>query len=520
MAVSSVRRRALFAAALGVAIPALLLAVVAVLLTFRIVRSVQNDTVRYNRYLGQQVAGSFELELMDHLRRSIAPAERVARDGGSLPQVMEALAGEGSEFIGPHFVPVDELSGYSLIIVEAQPLIFAAGEGVRQGQYFTGLLLRQPDGNVIGTGGWWVSPEDFVRRHFDSVLRERLPGDPRMYGGIELTRRASIEVVDERGRRLGRLREPGDLQTSRVEPMAGPFEHLGVRVAVAPDSPVVWIGRFLALELAFIATMGLLVLIAVAFGYRYIVRQLELAGMKAGFVSNVTHELKTPIAMIRLAVETLEMRRYQSEEEERKFLGIIDRETTRLHGLVENILDFARLEAGRGIFKFDRVDLRQVAQSAIESLRPRLEHLGFGLEVDLPEDLPLVRADATAMTHCVLNLIDNAVKYSRQRREIRVFASARNGWVTLSVSDRGIGIAPGDRKRIFEKFVRLENGLVHDVRGAGLGLSLVDQIMRAHGGRVEVQSAMGEGSTFSLVLPVAGPVADERPESASARTGT
>src|SRR6185503_12533009 len=150
MAVSSVRRRALFAAALGVAIPALLLAVVAVLLTFRIVRSVQNDTVRYNRYLGQQVAGSFELELMDHLRRSIAPAERVARDGGSLPQVMEALAGEGSEFIGPHFVPVDELSGYSLIIVEAQPLIFAAGEGVRQGQYFTGLLLRQPDGNVIG----------------------------------------------------------------------------------------------------------------------------------------------------------------------------------------------------------------------------------------------------------------------------------------------------------------------------------------------------------------------------------
>lgn len=520
MAVSPVRRRALFAAALGVTIPALLLAAVAVILTFRIVRSVQNDTVRYNRYLGQQVAEAFELELMDHLRRAIGPAERVARDGGGVPAVIEALAAEGEEFVAPHFVAVDDLNNYSLIIVEALPLIYAPGEGRRVGQYFTGLLLRQPDGNVIGTGGWWIEPGDFVRRNFDSVLRERLPSDPRMYGGIELTRRASIEVVDEGGVRLGRLREPGDLRTARTEPMAGPFERLGVRVAGGPDSPVVWIGRFLALELAFIATMGLLIIAAVLFGYRYIVRQLELAGMKAGFVSNVTHELKTPIAMIRLAVETLEMKRFKSPDEERKFLGIIDRETQRLAGLVDNVLDFARLEAGRGIFKFDRVDVTQVAASAIDSLKPRLEHLGFRLDVDLPEGLPPARADATALTHCVLNLLDNAVKYSRQRREIRVAAGARNGWVTLSVADRGIGIAPGDRRRIFEKFVRLENGLVHDVRGAGLGLSLVDQIMRAHGGRVEVQSAMGEGSTFTLALPAAGPVEDERPEGASARTGT
>jgi len=460
------------------------------------------------------------MELMDDLRRAIAPAERVAREGSSAAAVMRTLAGEGEEFAGPHFVPVDDLSGYSLIIVEAQPLIFAPGEGRRAGQYFCGLLLRRPDGNVIGTGGWWIHPRDFVRRHFDGVLRERLPSDPRMYGGIELTRRASIEVVDERGARLGRLREPGDLRTARTEPMAGPFERLGVRVAVAPDSPVVWTGRFLAYELAFIAAMGLVILIAVMFGFRYTVRQLELAGLKAGFVSNVTHELKTPIAMIRLAVETLELRRFRSPEEEQKFLGIITRETQRLAGLVDNILDFARLEAGRGVFRFDPVNLGELAAGAVDSLRPRLEHLGFKVEVDLPERLPPARADATAITHCVLNLLDNAVKYSRQRREIRVSAGARNGWVTLSVSDHGIGIAPGDRKRIFEKFVRLEDGLVHDVRGAGLGLSLVDQIIRAHHGRIEVQSAVGEGSTFTLALPAAGPVADERLEAGRADTGT
>ena len=108
-----------------------------------------------------------------------------------------------------------------------------------------------------------------------------------------------------------------------------------------------------------------------------------------------------------------------------------------------------------------------------------------------------------ALTHCLLNLMDNAIKYSRQRREIRIAGAAHDGTVSISVTDRGIGIAPADKRRIFEKFVRLEDGLVHDVRGAGLGLSLVDQVVRAHGGRVDVVSAVGEGSTFTLVLPIA-----------------
>jgi signal transduction histidine kinase len=103
----------------------------------------------------------------------------------------------------------------------------------------------------------------------------------------------------------------------------------------------------------------------------------------------------------------------------------------------------------------------------------------------------------------VLNLVDNAIKYSRSRKEIRVSAGVRDGSVMVSVTDRGIGIAPGDQERIFEKFVRAETGLVHDVKGAGLGLSLVDQIIRAHGGRVELVSNLGEGSTFTLVLPAA-----------------
>src|SRR5580765_4589389 len=240
MTLSPFRRRALSAAALGVALPAILLAALAVLLTFRIVQSVQRDTVRYNSYLGQQVTEAFELELMGQLRSAIAPADQLARDGATRDDIVRALGAEGREYRGPHFVPVDDLTGYSLLMVEGQPLVYAAGEASRREQYFCGLLLRGPDGAVTGAGGWWIDPHLFVEKNFDAVLHERMPGNPRLYGGIELTRRASIEVLDTRGERLARLREPGDLRTARTEPMSGPFESMNVRVAVSPDSPVVW----------------------------------------------------------------------------------------------------------------------------------------------------------------------------------------------------------------------------------------------------------------------------------------
>jgi signal transduction histidine kinase len=282
---------------------------------------------------------------------------------------------------------------------------------------------------------------------------------------------------------------------------------------------VAWTRRFVLLEIAFIGIMSLVILGATMFGLRYTVRQIELARIKSSFVSNVSHELKTPIALIRLAVETLEMQRVSSPEETEKFLRRISRETRRLNHLVDNILDFARLEAGQRVFRFGTVDVAELVRETVDSFRLRLEDQGFSLALDLPETLPSVRGDGPALAQCLLNLLDNAMKYSRTRRDLRVAAALRDGMVTVSVSDKGIGIAPRDQKHIFEKFVRLETGLVHDVRGAGLGLSLVDQIMRAHGGRVEVHSTPGEGSTFTLVLPAPRGVEAE-PTEAPARTGS
>ncbi|HST02974.1 MAG TPA: HAMP domain-containing sensor histidine kinase, partial [Usitatibacter sp.] len=483
---------------------AVLLSGLGIFLTLRISKAVETESARYHTYLAQQIVEAFEQDLMAHLRGSVQLAETAARNGAPPGVVLSALAAGSDEFANPLLVPIEELDGYSILMVESTPLLHAPGPTARQGQYFVGLLLKGIDNQVIGAGGYWIEARRFLTEHLNDVVRERLPSNPRMYGGYEATRQLSVQIFAPDGDEIGRVRVPHDLRTSRVEAFQGPFEGFSVRVSATANSPVTWTGRFVAIEIAFIAMMAALLIAATLFGLRYTVRQLDLAQIKSGFVSNVTHELKTPIALIRLAVETLELKRVSNPEEEERFIRTIGRETLRLSQLVDNILDFARLEAGQRVFRLEPLDFREVALEAVESFRPRFDHQGFKVEVDIPESLPQVKGDAVALSHCVLNLLDNAVKYSKVRREVRVAGRARGDEVALSVTDRGIGIAPNERARVFEKFVRLETGLVHDVKGAGLGLSLVDQIIRAHNGRVEVESTVGEGSTFTLVLPAAG----------------
>lgn len=512
-------RRAFVILGLAIAAPALFLAGLGIFLTLRVARAIENESIRYNSYMALQVGEAFEQELMAQLRRSITLAENAARTGAGRAQILAALRSGTGEFLGAEIVPLDDLTGFSLLIVESQPLVYAPSASLGSGTYFSGILLRDGKGQVIGAGGWWFIPRQFLSEHLNAVVQDRLPGNPRLYGGYESTRKLSVQLLDTDGAEFGRVRGAGNSKTARIERLSGPFERYAVRVAPTSSAPVVWATNFVALEITFIGLLGLAMVVAAVFGLRYTVRQLQLAQIKSAFVSNVTHELKTPIALIRLAVETLELKRINTPEEYEMFIGTIGRETMRLSQLVDNILDFARLEAGRRTFHFETVDLLGVARDALETFRPRLEHQGFKVVLDLPEHLPPVRGDAIALSHCLLNLLDNAVKYSKSHRELRVAAEARGApggpasEVRVSVADRGIGIAPEDRTRVFEKFVRLETGLVHDVKGAGLGLSLVDQIVRAHDGRVEVDSKPGEGSTFTIVLPVAGGAEEARLES-------
>jgi len=244
-------------------------------------------------------------------------------------------------------------------------------------------------------------------------------------------------------------------------------------------------------------------LVALGLGLRLAMREVEVAELKSGFLANVTHELKTPLAMIRMASETLELGRVRNEADSKRFLATISRECRRLTHMINNVLDFAKIEEGKREFMFASADVGRLVHDTLEIFEPQFKQGGFEVDVDVPENLPRVQLDAQAITQCLINLVDNAIKYSRETKHIAIRVSPDgNGRMRIAVEDRGIGIAARDSERIFEKFTRADTGLVHNVKGSGLGLALVRHIARAHGGDVELTSVPGEGSTFTLVLPL------------------
>jgi signal transduction histidine kinase len=236
--------------------------------------------------------------------------------------------------------------------------------------------------------------------------------------------------------------------------------------------------------------------------YSNVQREIHLSRLKSDFVANVSHELKTPLALIRLFAETLELGRVQSEDKARQYYRLINKESQRLTQLINNILDFSRIEAGRKEYRFAPTDVAQIVGDVVEAYRFPIEQNGFELDVKVAEDLPEVEADKEALGQALLNLVNNAIKYSRDGKHLRLEVSRKGDEVRIAVSDRGIGIAKAEQKKIFDKFYRAEDSLVHETKGSGLGLPLVRHIMEAHGGSVDVESAPGRGSTFTLVLPI------------------
>ncbi|HET7747003.1 MAG TPA: HAMP domain-containing sensor histidine kinase [Vicinamibacteria bacterium] len=230
-------------------------------------------------------------------------------------------------------------------------------------------------------------------------------------------------------------------------------------------------------------------------------REAHLSRLKSDFVANVSHELKTPLALIRLFAETLELGRVPTEEKARQYYRVINKESQRLTQLINNILDFSRIEAGRKEYRFAPTDVARVVREVIESYRFQIEQQGFALAMEIEDGLPPIMADHEALGQAVLNLVNNAIKYSSEVKSIAVAVRKDDDTIRVSVTDRGIGIPKGEHKKIFEKFYRGEDSLVHETKGSGLGLSLVRHIMEAHGGHVVVESTPGKGSTFSLVLP-------------------
>jgi signal transduction histidine kinase len=251
----------------------------------------------------------------------------------------------------------------------------------------------------------------------------------------------------------------------------------------------------------------LLVVIVVGLGatYRVVRRESEMARLKSDFVANVSHDLKTPLSLIRLFAESLEMNRVPDEGTRREYYAVITRESERLSRLIDNVLDFSRIEGGRQRYDIAPTAVEPVVQEVIEAFRYPLAQQAFKVEVAVAPDLPEVPMDAAAIKQAMANLVDNAIKYSGERRHLAVAARRQGDEVRIEVADEGVGIPPSEIHRIFEKFYRAGRSETQGRRGSGVGLALVKHIVEAHGGRVSVDSRVGAGSRFTLHLPVAPP---------------
>jgi signal transduction histidine kinase len=232
-------------------------------------------------------------------------------------------------------------------------------------------------------------------------------------------------------------------------------------------------------------------------------KEMALARLKSDFVSNVSHELRTPLALIRLYAETLELGRITTQEKKERYYCIIRKESERLTALINNILDFSRIEAGRKEYEFRNTDIAELVRNTLESYRYQIEQQGFEFEEKIDGNLPAVPVDREAIARALVNLVNNALKYSSEEKFLGVKLYRENSVVKLEVADHGIGIARRDQSKIFEKFYRAGDPLVHNTKGSGLGLSLVRHITQAHGGEIAVESTPGKGSRFILSLPLA-----------------
>jgi signal transduction histidine kinase len=243
-------------------------------------------------------------------------------------------------------------------------------------------------------------------------------------------------------------------------------------------------------------------LLGAYFLWRDVTRELRLAAMRSQFIASVSHELKTPLTAIRIFSETLRLGRVKDAETRSEYLDTIVHESQRLTRLLNNVLDFSKIEKGKRRYHKEPACLAEIGRAVAETMQYPLMQQGFHLDVSMEDDLPELRVDRDAMEQALLNLLSNAMKYSGSSRQIELGIHRRHDEIIMSVKDRGIGIELSERTRIFEKFHRVASPDNERIPGTGLGLALVAHIVEAHDGRIEVQSRPGEGSTFSIHLPL------------------
>jgi two-component system, OmpR family, phosphate regulon sensor histidine kinase PhoR len=345
------------------------------------------------------------------------------------------------------------------------------------------------------------------------IVRETLPTlyTEVLLSGARPTRQSRVNVVDEDGRiiygpplRTGEftvgVRFPTTLYNWRLQVSPTASEELA---AHAENRRI--------LELATVTLSCVVIVAGVAAILFATEKQRRISALESDFVANVSHELKTPLALVRMFGEMLQSGRVSSEDKRKEYLDIIVRESERLSALIENVLDFARATGGREAYEFARGDVGDAVAKAVSVYRYRAEREGKNLTIAVEEGLPELRIDERAIQLAVINLVDNALKYAPDGETIAIKAAREGATVAVRVTDQGPGVPDEDKTRIFERFVRgtrVSQGEAQrsrregPVRGSGIGLALVKHIAESHGGRAWVEAASGSGATFVFTIPV------------------
>jgi signal transduction histidine kinase len=252
---------------------------------------------------------------------------------------------------------------------------------------------------------------------------------------------------------------------------------------------------------AMMAMLAAVMALGVFFIVRAAAHELRVAEMKSTFVSSVSHDLKTPLALIQLFAETLELGRLKNTDRAHEYYRIINSEARKLTRLINNLLDFSKIEAGLRKYKRQPVNLTEMTRGVLDSLASQFSHNQFKVTVHLDGDVPVL-IDPEAAVQALENLISNAMKYSPEHREISVEVDRVDGYGVVRVRDHGLGIPMRLQRKIFRKFFRIQTDAGSGPQGTGLGLAIVDHVMRGHGGFVRVDSEPGRGSTFTLHFPL------------------
>jgi two-component system phosphate regulon sensor histidine kinase PhoR len=373
------------------------------------------------------------------------------------------------------------------------------------------LFASDPSHALLGFMAFTVNEQSLLEQYFDPLVEQlaKIGGGP---GGL------SITVSDDQGQvvRKAAPLEPdgvGDLHTGFPLLFIDPA--LVKSISSRPTRVREWTVHIRSLpDQTLLATLQgarrMFILISIAAGASLLALVLTvradrasaaLASMKSDFVAGVTHELKTPVAFIRLVGDTLANGRYTSPKTVQEYARLLSSEATRLSNSIDNLLTYARYStAAASTTALADIEPAELVEDALQGLRPALANQKFDLVIDVPPDLPHVCVDRPAMIQALDNIVDNAMKYSTTEKHLAVSATANGKTVTLTVRDRGTGIASKDLSRVFERFYRGGNATVS---GSGLGLPIAKRIVESHGGRIDVRSALGTGTEVDVTLPIA-----------------